>query len=201
MTDEERRTGDIERFDGDRRRLGSSPRRDGSKPARRSERTVESRQNSEPSGTALDDAVSGTLSRRNTVTVESESARATLVGVPTVDVGEFVYSHQSATVEQRLVALFDVENKSESPLKWQTARTQFVGDDQYTYQQARLSLDPAKLGPGCHTRQVELPPGRRARVITLVEELPPNVDIVEVIHSIPATGGLGQRERLVFALE
>lgn len=201
MSDEERRGGDIERDGARRRQLDASDGGSADLPDRRtrSSNRSESRLDSSD-GASLVDAVAGSLSRRDAVTVESASARATLVGVPTVDVAEFVYSHQSDEIGQRPVALFDVENTSDVPLTWQSTRTQFVGDDTYTYQPSRLALDPSQLGPGCHTRQVEVPPGRKARVVTLVETLPPNVDIVEVVHTLPARTGPGGRERLVFSL-
>ncbi len=168
-----------------------------SRPTSSGERrpTVDSRSAS----STLVDTVSGSLSRRHAVTTETSSARATLVGVPTVDVGEFTYSHQD-DAGRHPVALFDVENTGESPLRWHASRTQFVGTDDYTYQPARLSLDPETLGPGCHTRQVEIQPGRRARVVTVVEALPAGVEIAEVVHSVPVQRGLGGRERLVFSL-
>lgn len=138
------------------------------------------------------------------VTVETDSLAVTLVDMPRITVGEFVYDHQvepSREADTRPVALFDVENTSARPLRWKSARTQFIGDDGYTYQPAHLSLDPSRLGPGCHTRQVEIEPGRRARVVTLVEQLPAGVDIVEVVHAFTARGGRAETERLVFSLE
>ncbi|MFC7057074.1 hypothetical protein [Halovenus salina] len=194
MSDENGRRGDIERYDGDRSRPDSSRTSD-RRPlsSRREPDAVQS------AGTdSIADAVSGSLTSRDAVTVASESARATLVGVPVIDVGEFVYDHQIDDGGKQPVALFDVENTSDSPLRWQSSRTQFIGDDEYTYGPARASLDPAQLGSGCHTRQVELPPGRKARIVTLVEALPPNVEVVEVVHSLP--GSRGGRERLVFSL-
>jgi hypothetical protein len=191
MSDEERRNGDIERYN--RGQLDSSNDRERALSS-------DSPHRSDTTPSSISDAVSGSLSRRDAVTVESDSARATLVGIPTIDIEEFVYSHQADEGGTHPVALFDVENTTDSPLKWQTSRTQFVGDDEYTYQPARLTLDPSQLGPGCHTRKVELPPGRRARVVTLVEALPPGVEIAEVVHSLPAQSGLGGRERLVFTL-
>ncbi len=182
MNDDERGNGDIERYRSGPPSPGGT---ESAEPAQ--------------SGSALVEAVSGSLSGRNSVTVESAAARATLVGVPTVDVDEFVYSHQGEPGAHP-VALFDVENVGDAPLRWHTSRTQFVGTDEYTYQSAQLSLDPATLGPGCHTRQVEVPPGRRARVVTVVETLPPGVEIAEVVHSVPSQSGLGGRERLVFSL-
>jgi hypothetical protein len=197
MSDEERRNGDIERYN--RGRLDSSS--DGNHvPTSSNSSDGHNSHDSPANSSSIADAVSGSLSRRDAVTVESDSVRATLVGIPTIDVEEFVYSHQMDDGGEHAVALFDVENTTDSPLKWQTSRTQFVGDDEYTYQPARLTLDPSQLGPGCHTRQVELPPGRRARVVTLVEVLPPGVEIAEVVHSLPAQSGLGGRERLVFSL-
>lgn len=148
---------------------------------------------------SLTEAIQHSLSPQQTVRVESESVAATLVGIPRLDVSEFVYSHQTRDGSQQPVALFDVRNRSDRPVRWQSNRTQFIGDDEYTYRPASLSLDPSKLGPGCHTRQVEIAPGRRARIVTLVEELPPNVDIVEVIHSLPRRTGAPGLERLVFS--
>jgi len=197
MSDEERRNGDIERYN--RRNLDSSNDRNHALSPF-SDDDSPHRPNSGEKPSSIADAVSGSLSRTDAVTVESDSARATLVGIPTIDVEEFVYSHRTDEGGTHPVALFDVENTTDSPLKWQTSRTQFVGDDEYTYQPARLTLDPSQLGPGCHTRQVELPPGRRARLVTLVEALPPGVEIAEVVHSLPSQSGLGGRERLVFSL-
>jgi hypothetical protein len=122
----------------------------------------------------------------------TEDMTVALVGLPNVDLSEFVYSHQLASGpdEQpiRQIALFDIENRGNGPLRWQAAKTKFIGTDGYTYRQAHESLDPAKLGPGCHTRQVEVEPGRKARFVTLVEELPPGVEIAEVVQTVPGRG-------------
>jgi hypothetical protein len=189
MSDDKRRAGDIERYDGDRPRSDSARTNHRRELASRDSNAVQSAE-----AGSIADAVSGSLSSRETVTVASDSARATLVGVPRVDIEEFVYDHQVDSGGQQPVALFDVENTSDSPLRWQSSRTQFIGDDEYTYGPARASLDPSSLGPGCHTRQVEVQPGRKARIVTLVESLPANVEVVEVVHS------LGSNERLVFTL-
>jgi len=207
MNNEERGDGDIERFskrgvDTARNRTRSkTPTRrftDSNTPASRGDDGTTSGQTAEPDSLAA--AVSGSLSWGQSVTVETESATATLVGVPRVDIQEFVFSHRAEDDTERPVALFDVENKTERPLRWQSTRTQFVGTDEYTYSPARTSLDPESLGPGCHTRQVELPPGKRARVVTLVEELPRDVEIVEVIQTLSPGVGTTGTERLVFSL-
>lgn len=200
MSDEKRRAGDIERYSS--RQLDSS--RTGNdrnhSPASRTGDELGTGNSGSTDSSSIAEAVSGTLSRPRSITVESQSAKATLVGVPSLDIEPFVYSHQADGGDEHHVALFDVENTSDRPIRWQSSKTQFIGDDDYTYQPARISLDPAKLGPGCHTRQVELPPGKRARVVTLAEAVPPGVEIVEVVHSFTSQSGPGGRERLVFSL-
>lgn len=137
------------------------------------------------------------------VPVETDSVVARLVGIPRVALEEFVYQHQldrsHDDTQTRPMALFDIENTGNSRLRWKATQTTFVGDDDYTYRPAHLSLDPARLGPGCHTRSVDIDPGRKARVVTLVEELPTGVDIVEVVHPLSVPGRAGT-ERLVFGL-
>jgi len=153
-----------------------------------------------PAAASLADAVAQSASRPSTV--ETRGLTATLVGVPRVDLAEFVYDHQLDPAEDgqtRPVALFDLENTGDRPLRWRDAKTTFVGDDDYTYQPAHVSLDPAALGPGCHTSRVEIDPGRRARLVTLVEELPRGVEVREVVHTLTHRGG--ENERLVFSVE
>lgn len=151
---------------------------------------------------SLADAVAQTAS--SPTTVESESLTATLVGVPRIDLQEFVYSHQLDPTEPeqcpRPVALFDLENRTDQRLRWRSARTKFIGTDEYTYGPAQLSLEPGQLGPGCHTRQVELEPESKARMVTLVEQLPQSVEVAKVVQTIPRRGA-AQNERLVFAVE
>jgi hypothetical protein len=152
------------------------------------------------SADSLAEAVERSAGRPSTV--ETRGLTATLVGVPRIDLAEFVYDHQLDPAEEgrtRPVALFDLENTSERPLRWRDARTAFVGDDDYPYQPAHLSLDPAALGPGCHTRQVEIEPGRRARLVTLVEELPAGVEVSEVVHTHSTRRG--EDQRLVFSVK
>lgn len=147
------------------------------------------------------DAVAGAA--MSPATAETDSITATLVGIPDLELGEFVYSHQlpdSEAGERRPVALFDLENRTDRPIRWRSARTKFVGDDRYTYQPAHVSLEPGQLGPGCHTRQVEIDPGRRARMVTMVERLPRDVEIVEVVQTI-ARRAPAENERLVFSVE
>lgn len=147
----------------------------------------------------LADAVAGAAT--NPATAETESLTATLVGIPELELGEFVYPHQLSdpeTEETRPVALFDLENRSDRPLRWRSARTKFVGDDRYTYRAAHVSLEPDSLGPGCHTRQVEIEPGYRARMVTMVERLPRDVEIVEVVQTV-ARRAPAEDERLVFS--
>lgn len=193
MSDEQHRNGDLERYDPNGTDSGDRSGR----PTRRSDRTPAGGTHRTESSPSLADAVPGSRS----VAVETRSASVTLVGVPTIDITDYVYDHQVVDGGQRSVALFDVENRSESPFRWQSSRTQFVGDDDYTYGPSRLTLDPDTLGPGCHTRQVQLPPGRRARVVTLVEELPPGVGVTEVIHTLSAGPSAGETERLVFSVK
>jgi len=152
------------------------------------------------SADSLAEAVERSAARPSTA--ETRALTATLVGVPRIDLAEFVYDHQLGRDEEgqtRPVALFDLENTGDRPLRWRDARTSFVGDDDYTYQPAHVSLDPTALGPGCHTRQVEIEPGRRARVVTLVEELPAGVEIAEVVHTLAYRRG--EDQRLVFSVE
>lgn len=154
-----------------------------------------------PAPTSLADVVAQTATRPTTA--DTRSLSATLVGVPRVDLEEFVYSHQLDPNSQegpRPVALFDIENRSDQRLRWRSARTKFVGSDEYTYQPAQLSLEPNQLGPGCHTRQVELEPGSKARMVTLVEQLPRGVEVAKVVQTVPRAGA-AQNERLVFAVE
>lgn len=136
------------------------------------------------------------------VTVDSESITATLVGVPRVNIHEYVYDHQLGLghdpEETRSIAMFDLENTGRHSINWRPARTRFIGTDDYTYQPSRLSVDPSRLGPGCHTRQVEIEPDRRARVVTLVEQLPPGVDIAEVVQKVTI---FGDSQRLTFSVE
>ena len=148
-------------------------------------------------GQRLGDSVGG-----SPVTVESGAVRATLLGVTRVRLSEFVYAHQlggDTRSETRPVAMFDVENTSDRPVCWQSGRTTFIGDDDYTYGESTLSLDPSRLGPGCHTRRVEIEPGRRARVVTLVERLPDTVEVAEIVHTLAARD-CGDTQRLVFSV-
>jgi len=145
--------------------------------------------------------IAESLSGRS-ITVDTESITATLIGVPRVGIHEFVYDHQlgvgHAPDETRQVAMFDLRNTGQYPVKWRSSRTRFIGTDGYTYQPAQLSLDPSRLGPGCHTRQVEIEPQRRARVVTLVEQLPDDVEVAEVVQKLTT---FGDSQRLTFAVE
>jgi len=156
-----------------------------------------------PAGSADTLAAAVAQTATDPTTVETDSVSATLVGVPRIDPREFVYAHQlDPTREEhpRPVALFDLENRTDRLLRWRSACTKFIGTDEYTYQPARLSLEPEQLGPGCHTRQVELEPGSKARMITLVEALPRGVEVAKVVQTIPRRGA-AQNERLAFAVE
>lgn len=140
------------------------------------------------------------------VTVETDTITATLVGLPTVDVREVAYEHridrdrlETGETAQAL-ALFDLHNTSGFPLRWTSSRTRFVGDDGYTYSPSPLSIDRSALGPGIHTGRVEIQPDRRARVATLVEQLPAGVEVVEVVQTLPVRAGDAGSERLVFAV-
>jgi len=140
------------------------------------------------------------------VSVETDAIAATLVDVPLVDLQEVAYEHQidsdrlEAGDTTQPVALFDLHNVGSFPVTWTSSRTQFVGSDGYTYKPAQLSIDPSELGPGIHTRRVEIRPGRRARVATLVEQLPAGVEIAEVVQDVSISAGGGDTERLVFDL-
>lgn len=123
------------------------------------------------------------------VTVSTDAVSATLLGVPRIAVDEFVYRHQlgpQTDGDTRQSALFDIENTGTRPIRWDHKKISFIGTDGYTYRGAHLSLDPARLGPGCHTRSVEIQPGCRARVMTLVERLPEGVEVARVVQSIPS---------------
>ena len=153
------------------------------------------------SGPSTINDVTESLSGRS-VTDEASSISATLMGVPRVNVHDFVYDHQLGVEhdpdETRSIAMFDLENTGQYPVKWRSSRTRFIGTNGYTYQPSQLSLDPSRLGPGCHTRQVEIEPDRRARVVTLVEQLPAGVEVVEVVHKVST---YGDSQRLTFSVE
>jgi len=137
------------------------------------------------------------------VRVEGKTVLATLAGVPRVSIADVVYPHQLDTAhppkETRVIALFDLKNVSNRPIRWSASQTSFIGSDAYTYSSSALSLDPGKLGPGCHTRSVSIEPGRKARIATLVEKLPPDVEIVEAVHTVGARRN-GTLDRLHFRL-
>jgi hypothetical protein len=199
----EGRDSDDDRLPAADRRDTRPTRRDDDAPIRRTDDGLAGHDEAHPpergDATSLAEAVEQSATRP--ATVEAQGLTATLVGVPRIDLAEFVYDHQIDPDEEgrtRPVALFDLENTGQRPLRWRDARTSFVGDDDYTYQPAHVSLDPAALGPGCHTRQVEIEPGRRARLVTLVEELPAGVEIAEVVHTF--TRRRGEDERLVFSV-
>jgi len=140
------------------------------------------------------------------VSVETDAIAATLVDVPLVDIREVAYEHQIAPARLEAgdttqpIALFDLHNVGRLPVTWASSRTQFVGSDGYTYKPAQLSIDPGELGPGIHTRRVEIRPGRRARVATLVEQLPAGVEIAEVIQRVSVSAAGADTEQLVFDL-
>jgi hypothetical protein len=140
------------------------------------------------------------------VSVETEAIAATLVDVPLVDVREVAYDHQIDPARldggdtTQPVALFDLHNVGHLPVTWASSRTQFVGSDGYTYKPAQLTIDPGELGPGIHTRRVEIRPGRRARVATLVEQLPAGVEVTEVVQRVSVAAAGGDTEQLVFDL-
>jgi hypothetical protein len=192
---------DLEPYDGDR--TPQKARRSNPPASDRADTPTRSRSESRPdSAESLADAIAQTAARPTTV--ETNAVSATLVGVPRIDLQEFVYAHQldpdQTERQPRPVALFDIENNSDCRLHWRSARTKFIGTDEYSYQPAQLSLEPAQLGPGCHTRQVELEPGSKARMVTLVEQLPRDVEVAKVVQTIPRRGA-AQNERLVFAVD
>lgn len=195
MTDDDKRAGnDIERFRGRSGRVQSRRGEGrGGRPARDAPRQ-------DGSSTLAEEIARSTTGQP--VSAQNDAISASLVGIPRVELEKLAYDHQldgsRDAGETRPVALFDIENTGTRPLRWNASRTRFIGDDEYTYQPAHLSLDPKRLGPGCHTRQVRIEPGTRARMVTLVEQLPAGVEIAEVVHTL-ASGGLGS-ERLVFSI-
>ncbi|MFW6435954.1 MAG: hypothetical protein ACOCY1_06185 [Halovenus sp.] len=186
---------DIERYHGseyDRDRSGDRSAAETSLTPGERESPARSRSRDPGTGRSGAATVADLADAGRSVTVDSESITATLIGVPRVDIHEFVYDHQLGLghdpEETRSIAMFDLENTGRYPLNWRPTRTRFIGTDDYTYQPSRLSVDPSRLGPGCHTRQVEVEPERRARVVTLVEQLPPGVEVAEVVRKVTIFG-------------
>jgi len=146
-------------------------------------------------------SVSGRIQTQagDSLTIETEACTVTLVGVPTVALGDRIATHQrSSTADgslRRHCALFDIENTGERPLHWLSRRTTFVGSDGNTYDRAQIALNSAQLAPGCHTTHVQIEPRCRARAITPVEKLPDGVGVSTVIHTIAAGGRPHQRFR------
>jgi len=162
-------------------------------------------------GSAADGPVPGQTGRSaavaaRQVTVETDSVSATLVAIPEVDVRELAYEHRidrsrlDGDAPTQPVALFDLHNVGRFPITWRSSRTRFIGDDGYSYEPAQLSLDPGQLGPGIHTRRVEIRPDRRARVATLVERLPAGVDVAEAVQTVSVQAAGTETEQLVFSL-
>lgn len=159
------------------------------------------------SGTTIEDSATITnriLSRSGpSLTVETDMLTATLVGIPKVSILDFVYAHHRSTVVNagatRFCAMFDVKNTSNVPIRWQSQRTKFIGDNSYTYGQSHVPLDSTTLAPGCHTKQITIEPNYRARIVTPAEQLPQGVDIKKVIHTVRSTTD-EPKQRLVFTL-
>jgi len=178
-------------------------RRDGPNQLRRDRNRLSSRGSSQ-GRKGQTDATAAVAARQ--VTVETDSVSATLIGIPEVGVQELAYEHQidrsrlEGGTPTQPVALFDLHNVGRSPIKWTTARTRFIGDDGYSYSPAQLSIDPGALGPGIHTRRVELRPDRSARVAALVEQLPEGVRVAEVVQTVSVRAGGTETEQLVFSL-
>ena len=130
--------------------------------------------------------LAGQLAGRSAA-IRTDGISGTILAVPNVELGAVAYDHQLDAAEeaqQRPLILLDLENTGDEPLRWNPNRTRFLGTDDYTYQPSSLSLDPDRFGPGCHTRSVTIEPGRRARVVTLIEELPAGVEIETVVHRL-----------------
>jgi hypothetical protein len=142
-----------------------------------------SRETTDPVGRSNAE-LAGQLAGRSAA-IEHDSVSGTVLAVPSVELESVAYDHQldaADTAQKRPLVLLDLENTGEEPLRWNPSRTRFLGTDDYTYQPSSLSLDPDRFGPGCHTRSVTIEPGRRARVVTLIEELPAGVEIEAVVH-------------------
>jgi len=142
-----------------------------------------------PGSITADRSDSGLAEQRSgrSAAIETDAVSGTVLAVPKVELGTVVYDYQLDAVDEtdrRPLVLFDLENTGEEPLRWTPGRTRFLGTDDYTYQPSKLSLDPDQFGPGCHTRSVTIEPGRRARVVTLVEELPDGVEIQGLVHRL-----------------
>jgi hypothetical protein len=139
----------------------------------------------------------------SSLTIETDMLNVTLVGVPKISVVDLVYAHHQDAVDKsdptRFCAMFDIKNTSNSLAHWRSQRTKFIGSDGYTYDQSHISLDSSTLAPGCHTTQVKIEPGCRARVITSVEKLPMGTDVAKVIHTVPSNRNRPEH-RLIFTL-
>jgi len=190
--------GDLSRSTGHPDSTGST-----GPPARRSGSSTPEpadREASKPFVDRLTDRIDSSSGQPLTVSTDGLTVR--LLGVPRVAVDEVVYAHQldrQVDGDSRPSALFDIENTSDRLIRWNPKRTSFIGTDSYTYRGAHLSVDPARLGPGCHTRPVEIDPGCRARVMTLVERLPQSVEVARVVHSVRSRRHTDQR--LTFELQ
>lgn len=189
-----------------RRVAGDRGENEKTRPVRREQpQTVSTTQLGDDRPTGAGTAASAAVMTQQ-VSVETDAVAATLVDVPLVDVTELVYEHQ-LDLERREngdttqpVALFDLHNVGSVPIEWSSSRTQFIGDDGYTYSAAQLSIDPGELGPGIHTRRVEIQPGRSARVATLVEQLPAGVSVAEVVQQVTTSAAGDGPDQLVFRL-
>ncbi len=153
------------------------------------------------------DAMKGRVTDRiqthsgDSLTIDTGDVKATLIGVPQVRIDDLVYTHHRRRLNSstRPCALFEVKNIGEVPVNWTSRQTKFIGSDGYTYKQSHISLDPSQIGPGCYSSQIEIEPGCRARIITPVEQLPPTVDVAQVIHRVGFRGQLA-RQRLTYTL-
>jgi hypothetical protein len=180
--------------------------RDDNRPVRRESGQPAGRHSETVTPTQLGADQPGAAVPAQQVSVETDAIAATLVDVPLVDVRELVYEHQIDPARReggdttQPVALFDLHNVGNFSVTWASSRTQFVGSDGYTYKPAQIAIDPGELGPGIHTQRVEIRPGRRARVATLVEQLPAGVEIAEVVQDVSVDAGGADTDRLVFDL-
>jgi curved DNA-binding protein CbpA len=153
--------------------------------------------------------------------IEGEFLTLALTGLVRADVSDIVFPIQAEEADDtvRWVAFFHAYNNSDQLLKWSlSTETKFIGSDEYSYQHDGDLMIPSKKARIVPSANVDVPshfesqsaklePGVRADGIIVVEMLPPEVTIEEVVYtqSVFAPGSTSglvrEQERFEFTID
>lgn len=106
-----------------------------------------------------------------------------LVALTEIDISELVeMMGVSGQKDERVIAFFDILNKSDRPWEWEQFDFQFVTEDGYTVETDPIHFPANNLPQGWHSGDASIPPSARIKALVSIGDIASDKRIDRIIY-------------------